>query len=154
MRKVGLYTEWGICMGCNACQIACKDAHDLPLGVNLLKVRCRETRENGQITVCFQPEACRQCRNAPCVRACLAGALFFRADGTVGYQRELCSGCGRCGNACPFGQIYPARPQPGIYRCDGCYERRQRGEEPVCVLACPVNCLRFAARDQREEVCP
>ena len=30
MRKVGLYTEWGICMGCNACQIACKDAHDLP----------------------------------------------------------------------------------------------------------------------------
>ncbi|WP_368274945.1 4Fe-4S dicluster domain-containing protein [Enterocloster lavalensis] len=41
-----------------------------------------------------------------------------------------------------------------MYRCDGCYERRQRGEEPVCVLACPVNCLRFAARDQREEVCP
>ena len=77
MRKVGLYTEWGICMGCNACQIACKDAHDLPLGVNLLKVRCRETRENGQITVRFQPEACRQCRNAPCARACLAGALFF-----------------------------------------------------------------------------
>ncbi|WP_092370180.1 4Fe-4S dicluster domain-containing protein [Enterocloster lavalensis] len=80
--------------------------------------------------------------------------FFFRADGTVGYRRELCSGCGSCGNACPFGQIYPARPQPGIYRCDGCYERRQRGEEPVCVLACPVNCLRFAARDQREEVCP
>lgn len=60
MRQVGLYTEWEICTGCNACQIACKDAHDLPLGVNLLKVRCRETRENGQITVRFQPETCRQ----------------------------------------------------------------------------------------------
>ena len=153
MKRVGLYIEGEICTGCNACQIACKDAHDLPLGVNLLRIHAGETGENGQITVRFRPEGCRHCKNAPCAGACSRGALFLRDDGTMGYRGDLCDGCGSCREACAFGQIYLSGTEPGIYRCDGCYERRLGGGEPVCVLACPVNCLHFSAPAEGEEVC-
>lgn len=154
MRRRGLYTEGEICTGCNACQIACKDAHDLPLGVNLLRINCRENIENGRLTVSFQPESCRHCPGAPCARACSRTALFLRGDGSIGYCRDLCNGCGSCLEACPFGQIHLWKrdSEQRIYRCDGCYERRMRGRQPVCVLACPVNCLRFAAPERGEEV--
>ena len=151
MRHTGLYTEGDICTGCNACQIACKDAHGLPLGVNLVQVKCLEREERGRLSVKFRPEACRQCRNARCAAACPTGALRQREGGGVVWSPELCNGCGACEAACPFGQMRVSRPERVIYRCDGCEDRRLRGEPPVCVAACPVNCLHFGAEEKRGE---
>ena len=36
--KLGFYFNQEICNGCKACQIACTDKHDTPLGVNFRRV--------------------------------------------------------------------------------------------------------------------
>lgn len=151
MGQAGFYKNGAVCTGCNACQIACKDNHDLPLGVNIRSIRAEERMENGSVRVQFHPVACRHCANALCAGVCPTGALYAHVDGTVGYDRARCTGCGKCARVCPFHQIFQPVPGGRIYKCDGCYDRRLQGKNPVCVDACPVHYLGFKNGLSREE---
>ena len=54
---------------------------------------------------------------------------------------ELCIGCKTCISACPYGAPSYDEATSTTFKCDGCYDRRQRGELPACVVACPgANC--------------
>lgn len=151
MGHSGFYISGSVCTGCNACQIACKDCHDLPLGVNIRSVRTDEKLVKGSVRVQFHPLACRHCANAFCAGSCPTGALAVHGDGIVGYDESRCIGCGKCAGACPFHQIFQPVPGGRIYKCDGCYERRLQGKNPVCVDACPVHYLGFKNELCREE---
>ena len=74
------------CIGCHACSVACKTAHDVPLGEFRLRVRWLPRPTNG--TYAFVPVFSESlCRADPastaagmvpaCVRACPTGALAF-----------------------------------------------------------------------------
>ena len=82
------------------------------------------------------PGICRQCGNAPCIRACPEEALH-RDPRTraVLLDEACCTGCMACLRACPFGAVgwHPENNSPLI--CDLC------GGDPRCVAVCPRDVL-------------
>ena len=81
---------------------------------------------------------CRKCYLAPCITACPRKALekVQSKDGDAGILKRanmLCTGCGTCAMACPFGTIYPDLiPFPSSV-CDVCKDRLAPAEKPLCV---------------------
>lgn len=84
---------------------------------------------------------CRRCESASCVQACPQGALVKRASengdaGKLQRANMLCTGCGTCAMACPFGTIYAELiPYPSSV-CDLCHDRLNGEEKPLCVQTC------------------
>jgi len=84
---------------------------------------------------------CRRCEAAPCVNACPQGALEKLPSknndaGILKRANMLCTGCGTCAIACPFGTIYTDLvPFPSSV-CDVCNGRLKPQEKPLCVDTC------------------
>ncbi|MBO8128145.1 MAG: 4Fe-4S dicluster domain-containing protein [Peptococcaceae bacterium] len=129
------------CIGCKSCEIACAVEHSL--SKNLITALFEPTPARKRIFVCAAagqniPLNCRHCEDAPCVRACPTGALYWE-DELVLHARERCLGCGACQMACPFGVITRLPNSKIIAKCDRCPDR----VIPACVDACPTGALRF-----------
>jgi Fe-S-cluster-containing dehydrogenase component len=84
---------------------------------------------------------CRRCESAPCIKACPQGALEKVPSrnndaGILKRANMLCTGCGTCAIACPFGTIYTDLiPYPSSV-CDVCRNRLAPNEKPLCVNTC------------------
>jgi Fe-S-cluster-containing dehydrogenase component len=132
------------CMGCHACEVACKMEHGLPGEARTVRVvQLGPVGDGDDLALSFQPVSCCHCDRPACVVACPTGAMQKRADGIVFSDLELCIGCQTCAVACPFGvpQLNPAIGK--IAKCDGCRARVDRGLWPACALKCPSGALMF-----------
>jgi len=84
---------------------------------------------------------CRRCEAAPCIESCPVGALEKVPTenddfGTLKRANMLCTGCGSCAIACPFGTIYTDLiPFPSSV-CDLSRGRLNEGGKPLCVTTC------------------
>lgn len=149
--KYGFYFNQTRCNGCKACQIACIDKHDLPLGVHWRKVA---EYSGGTWKVqgnTFQPKvfayyvsiSCNHCENPICMEVCPTTAMSRREDGTVYVDESKCVGCRYCQWACPYGAPQ-LNPETGhMSKCDLCYDYRSEGKDPACVAACPSRALEW-----------
>ncbi len=84
---------------------------------------------------------CRRCESAPCVAACPRGALEkvnANGDGAKVPKRAnmLCTGCGTCAIACPFGTVSDDLMIFASSVCDLCKGRLSPDEKPLCVQSC------------------
>jgi Fe-S-cluster-containing dehydrogenase component len=84
---------------------------------------------------------CRRCEAAPCIKACPQGALekVPSQDNDAGILQRanmLCTGCGTCAIACPFGTIYTDLIPYTSSVCDRSKDRLKRGDKPLCVTTC------------------
>jgi formate dehydrogenase iron-sulfur subunit len=167
--RVGFFTDTSICIGCKACEVACKEWNQVPYdGLHFLATSYDNTGELSANTwrhVAFveqaQPEGgvrwlmssdvCKHCTSAACLNVCPTGSLFRTEFGTVVVQADVCNGCGSCVPACPFGVIDQRRGDGRAWKCTLCYDRLKDGLEPACAQACPTKSIQFGPLDELRE---
>ena len=128
-------------MGCHACEVACKQEHELGVGPRLVRVRRRgATSSRSTVTTAPRP---------PCKEACPAGAISRTTQGVVLIDKNLCIGCQACVEACPFGAMQFEEEEGLAMKCDLCIDRLVKDEPPACSLVCPTGCISFADRKRK-----
>jgi carbon-monoxide dehydrogenase iron sulfur subunit len=129
------------CMGCHSCEMACAVEHSA--GKSIYTALSESPTPKSRLYVEWVapdnpvPILCRHCEDAPCMHACIAGAISRADDGVVATETDRCIGCWTCVMVCPYGVIGRHLEEQNAYRCDRCPDR----ETPACVSACPTQAL-------------
>jgi formate dehydrogenase iron-sulfur subunit len=162
---MGFYTDTTVCIGCKACEVACKEWNQLPAtnggratlsgdsydntrrldGIHWRHVKFIEQfapdRRDGRWLM--MSDVCKHCVRAGCLEVCPTGAIIRTEFDTVVIQSDVCNGCRDCIGACPFGVI-DINPVSGTaQKCTLCYDRMRAGMTPACAQACPTTSINF-----------
>jgi formate dehydrogenase iron-sulfur subunit len=165
MGDKGFFTDTTVCIGCKACEVACKQWNQLPDDGLVFTGRSYDnTGSLGAVTwrhVAFveQPDGdgaprwlmmsdvCKHCERAGCLEACPTGAILRTGAGSVYIQPDVCNGCGYCVPACPFGVVDRMEDDGRAFKCTLCYDRLAGDLEPACAKACPTDSIVFGDLD-------
>lgn len=162
---MGFFTDTTLCIGCKACEVACKSWNQLPAtnggatelsglsydntvrldGINWRHVKFIEqfSQDRTQARWLMMSDVCKHCVQAGCLEVCPTGAIIRTELDTVVIQSDVCNGCRLCIAACPFGVIDINPASNTAQKCTLCYDRLQSGLEPACAQACPTDSIRF-----------
>ncbi|MEW9550518.1 4Fe-4S dicluster domain-containing protein [Nonomuraea sp. NPDC050783] len=174
---MGFFTDTSICIGCKACEVACKEWNAVPEdGLDFTGMSYDNTKSLSADTwrhVAFieQPrplghqepglgmdfrwlmasDVCKHCTHAACLDVCPTGSLFRTEYGTVVVQDDVCNGCGYCVPACPYGVIGKRESTGVAAKCTLCYDRLGVGQEPACAKSCPTDSIQFGELTELRE---
>jgi len=163
---MGFFTDTTVCIGCKACEVACKEWNQLPArgdggahlemsGLsydNTVRLDGTTWRHVKFIEQFPEPyngrwlmmsDVCKHCVQAPCLEVCPTGAIIRTEFDTVVIQSDTCNGCRDCIAACPFGVIDINHVSGTAQKCTLCYDRIGVGLEPACSKACPTDSIQF-----------
>lgn len=147
MTQYGFFFDQSRCTGCQTCSVACKSYHELPAGpLKYLRIYQYEKGAFPDVRLHMQWVPCYHCESPACRDVCPTQAIYKETRfGAVLIQSEKCDGCRLCYDACPYGAPVFESDDPGAkaQKCTLCVDRLERGEKPVCVLACPLRALDF-----------
>jgi Fe-S-cluster-containing dehydrogenase component len=137
------------CIRCFACEVACKQENDLPVGYRWNSVVTIEPRRiNEELVSDFVFTTCMQCEDPNCALACPEEAITKRKDGIIIIDETLCKGCGQCVHACPFGAIQINPEKKKAWKCSMCIQRLEQDKEPSCVQHCAGGSLQYVTSDE------
>ena len=181
VQRMGFFTDTTVCIGCKACEVACKQWNDLPadgsdfrkggsydntgalgattwrhvrfveLGDSLVDWTIQNAVDDFSNWI-FMSDVCKHCTNAGCLDACPTGALIRTEFETVIVQADICNGCGYCIPSCPFGVIDRDPYDGRAAKCTLCYDRLEDGLEPACAKACPTDSIQFGPHEDLVEL--
>jgi formate dehydrogenase iron-sulfur subunit len=169
----GFFTDTTVCIGCKACEVACKQWNGLPddgflftgmsydntvaLGASTWRhvsfierpvpLGGQETGL-GDFSWLLMSDVCKHCKRAGCMEACPTGAIVRTEFDTVYVQPDICNGCGYCITGCPFGVIDRREDDGRAWKCTLCYDRLGSGMTPACAKACPTDSIQFGDLDE------
>ena len=138
MEKISLVFNKKNCMGCHACEVACKQEHGLGVGPRLVHV-LEESPD-------YVPVYCHHCAKAPCRDACPVEAISRNQRGIVLIDNDLCIGCRECLEACPFGAMQFEDRREVAVKCDLCRHRLTENKQPACISVCPTACISLGGK--------
>lgn len=143
------------CIGCHACEIACRQENDLTHETDSQWCRVitiKPRRVYGDFHLDFYPTMCLHCDNPFCAECCPAGAIIKREDGIVVVDEKKCDECKLCVYACPYGAMHYNEVTKTVGKCNLCLERIEYGIEPSCVQHCLGGALRYVTPDDLAEI--
>ena len=165
---MGFFTDTTLCIGCKACEVACKQWNQLPSdGLDFTGYSYDNTAHLSGSTwrhVAFKEkiapgpdgegasrwlmmsDVCKHCDEAPCQHSCPTGAIIYNNFGDVYLQNDICNGCGYCVSACPFGVLGRAdapHDDGHAHKCTLCMDRQESGLTPACAKSCPTSSIQF-----------
>lgn len=176
MSVTAFLTDSTLCIGCKACEVACKEWNGVgedgldwsgysydntgAVGASTWRhVRFVEyAPEPGlggnspeQRSWTFSSDVCKHCEEAGCLEACPTGSIVRTEFGGVFIQPDICNGCGYCVSSCPFG-VVERNPNDGrAFKCTFCYDRQKVGLQPACAKACPTESIKFGEIEHLRE---
>ncbi len=137
------------CIGCRACEIACKDKNGLSAGPRFRRVQSIEGGTFPEVYAYKVNMSCNHCREPACLPTCPTGAIFKRKeDGIVDIDSTLCIGCRRCEAACPYGAPQFDVEDGLVKKCNMCVDEIDAGRKPYCVMACMMRVLDIGPIDE------
>jgi formate dehydrogenase iron-sulfur subunit len=161
----GFFTDTSVCIGCKACEVACKQWNELPgheptfgdgfdnTGVldeqNWRHVEFIDNVPDATMTAgqgkawLMMSDVCKHCQQASCMEVCPTGAIIRTEFDSVYIQPDVCNGCRDCIAACPYSVIGIDEHSKVAQKCTLCYDRLQGGMEPACAKACPTQSIQF-----------
>ncbi|MGE5353936.1 MAG: 4Fe-4S dicluster domain-containing protein [Acidobacteriota bacterium] len=176
MSQKGFFTDTTICIGCKACEVACKQWNQLPedgfyfsgrsydntMGLGPSTWRhvsfverdmTLQTQETGvgAFSWLLMSDVCKHCERAGCLESCPTGAIVRTEFGNVYVQPDVCNGCGYCVSSCPFGVIDRRQDDGRAWKCTLCYDRLKADLEPACAKTCPTKSIRFGDLEELHE---
>jgi formate dehydrogenase iron-sulfur subunit len=170
----GFFTDTTICIGCKACEVACKQWNQLPddgftftgmsydntemLGASTWRhvafierpVALSSQMADG-FSWLFSSDVCKHCARAGCLESCPTGAIVRTEFDSVFVQPDICNGCGYCVVNCPFGVIDRREDDGRAWKCTLCYDRLKEDMTPACAKACPTESIHFGELDDLRE---
>lgn len=160
MQKPTFFLDIQICTGCKTCMIACKDKHNLPMGIRWRRVveftGGEWTKESGgifrqNVFAYYISVSCNHCREPICVQTCPTTAMNQDEYGIVSVDPNRCVGCRYCEWSCPYSAPQFDEALGQMTKCNFCREDLEQGGVPSCVAACPTRALQFGEYDQLAE---
>ena len=176
--RYGMVIDTSRCVACHACEVACKSANNVPVGVFWNRVLTDggsgvETLAgeypNGTISV--MTISCQHCENPACVKVCPVGATYKDPEtGVVRQDYDKCIGCRMCMAACPYTGVrsfnwdepkyaldfatgdaeVPLHQKHTVEKCTFCYQRVAQGQTPACLVLCPGGARHWGDLDDPE----
>jgi formate dehydrogenase iron-sulfur subunit len=132
------------CIGCKCCVVACNEQNGNPADILWRRVGEIEGGVYPNTHRHYLSMGCNHCLEPTCMTGCPVDA--YTKDGLTGIVRhsaEACIGCQYCTWNCSYG-VPQYNPERGVVgKCDMCYGRLTRGQEPACAAACPEEAIRI-----------
>lgn len=148
MKRV--YVNEDRCLGCHLCEFYCAYANgsesDMIKAFKLDRAAAPRIRVEEGDGFSFAVQ-CRHCKDAPCVKNCITGALS-KVDGAVIVDRSRCVGCYTCVLSCPYGCIAADGKNGGrtVTKCELC--TGNLSGEPACAANCINGALVYEDRGE------
>jgi formate dehydrogenase iron-sulfur subunit len=173
--ELGILYDTTKCIGCRACQMACKRWNNLPADPQDAAIVAAESQNATKIydtpqnlsaytwtlikmnkisetDYHFINYQCQHCADAACVTVCPTGALYKDAQGFTGFDEDKCIGCGYCTQFCPYhvphlrvDSVLTGKAKAA--KCTFCQDRVLSGiGGPYCATVCPVGALTWGNR--------
>jgi formate dehydrogenase iron-sulfur subunit len=160
------------CIGCRACQVACKQWNDrggehtelepsfgfqnpVTLSANTYTLitfhELPDENAPGGLHYLFSMRRCLHCLEPACASACPTTALSRQPDGPVTYDANKCIGCRYCIWACPWGVPTAewSSHAPKIQKCTHCADR---SDQPVPVARNGQSLTEEEKKNYREKI--
>ena len=173
--RKGFFTDATLCIGCKACEVACKQWNQLPddgfqfsgmsydntvaLGAStwrhvsfIERPEPLGAQQTGGFSWLFNSDVCKHCARAGCLESCPTGAIIRTEFDSVYVQPDICNGCGYCVINCPFGVIDRRQDDGRAWKCTLCYDRLKEDMQPACAKACPTDSIRFGDLDELYQI--
>jgi formate dehydrogenase iron-sulfur subunit len=174
MGTKGFFTDTTVCIGCKACEVACKQWNQLPddgmifsgmsydntveLGAStwrhvafIERPVALDGRQGDAFSWLFSSDVCKHCERAGCLESCPTGSIMRTEFGSVYVQPDICNGCGSCVVNCPFGVIDRRNDDGRAWKCTLCYDRLKDHMVPACAKACPTASIQYGELEQLKQ---
>jgi formate dehydrogenase iron-sulfur subunit len=167
--RLAMLYDNSLCVGCRACQMACKQWNKLPslstdpqglyesprdlAPTAWTLIQLARYQVNAQRDYLFFKKGCMHCGEPACVAVCPTSALKKQPNGLVTVEQDLCNGCGYCTQSCPF-HVPQLQVNSGLTgnakasKCTFCQDRVSQGLRPYCIQSCPVGALDWGGREE------